>query len=133
MCQTGRKHCDQTLTADNGHMEILGVSLRRAESGGVGQTEIEIVRRIEADVGAGRQDCIADQGILIDAASDEKAPTVVTPFVLQITAVDVDALHHIVVIAQGDIMQIVMVVLHSGNEFGGHEPQTAERVGPLGA
>ena len=66
--------------------------------------------------------------VLVDTGAGQKAPSLVAPFVLQIAAVDANALLHVVVIAEGDIMQAVEGVLRARHELGKHEEEAVHRV-----
>lgn len=72
-----------------------------------------------------------DKRVLVDACADQESPPVVAPLVLQVAAVDVDALCHVVVVAYGHIVEVV--VFQSGCEFGGHEQQPIKRMDVLSA
>ena len=112
-------------------MEILVVGLGRAEAGGVAETQIYILRRIVADVGAGRHYHIVDERVFVEASSDEKSPAVGAPLVLQIARIDVHGLCHIVVVAQSHVVQIIVVIFQPRSEFGRHKYQIAEGVNIL--
>ena len=66
--------------------------------------------------------------MLVEASADEEAPLLVFPLVLQEGALDVDRLVDEAVVADGLVLQVVVVVLQAGGQLGGHEEQAVEAV-----
>ena len=74
---------------------------------------------------------MVNHGVLVDAGTDEEPPPVIAPFVLQVTAIDVDALCDVVVVTYGHVVEVIVVIFESGDKFRRHEPQLFEIVGHL--
>lgn len=70
LLQSRSQHSHHALTAYDRHMEILVVSLRRTETCGVREAEIEVIAGIEANVGSRRYDGIVYERVLVDTRTD---------------------------------------------------------------
>ena len=116
------------LATDRGDVQVLVEGLWRAESARVAGADVDVFRRVEADVGPGAEDHVIDQVMLVEASADEEAPLLVFPLVLQEGALDVDRLVDEAVVADGLVLQVVVVVLQAGGQLGGHEEQAVEAV-----
>ncbi len=116
------------LATDRGDVQILVEGLWRAESARVAGADVDVFGRIETDVGPRTEDDVIDQVMLVEASADKEAPLLVFPLVLQEGALDVDRLVDEAVVADGLVLQVVVVVLQAGGQLGGHEEQAVEAV-----
>ena len=69
--------------------------------------------------------------MLVQTATDQEAPPLVFPFILQEHTFDVCRLLHLAVMTQHQVVQIVEVILQSGSQFGRHEQTAVERIAIL--
>ena len=107
-------------------MQILVESLRRTESSGIGQSEVDVLRRVVAQVHSRTENHVVDKVMLVESAAEQEAPLLVLPFVLEVEAPDIGVLLEVAVVAQDNILQPVVVILRSEGEVGRHEQKLAE-------
>ena len=61
--------------------------------------------------------------VFVHAGTDEKSPSVCTPFVLCIDGVDSYMLAYVVVVAESDVVQVVVVKFNTGSKLSRHEEE----------
>ena len=114
-------------------MQILVKRLRSTETARIGQTQIDVLRRIEAYVRTRTEDQVIDQIMLVETAADQKAPFLILPFVLQEQTTDMDRLVHDAVISQHLVLQLVEVIFQPAGKLRRHEQAFICRIGILRA
>ncbi len=71
--------------------------------------------------------------MFVNSRTYEKSPAVIAPFVLCVSRVDVHPLGVVVVVANGDIVEIVVAVFYAADKLCRHENHALESLSPLGA
>ena len=121
------------FTACDGDVQILVKSLWSAESSRIDGAEAQITERTVADVHPRREHWLGNKAVLVHANSGEEAPAGVLPLILEIGAENAYLLRGFVVIAKGDIVQVIIVIFQTGGQLRRHEQQTVKLVGILTA
>ena len=133
LAQSVGKYRHEPAAAHHAHVEVLVKCLWGTEAARVAQSQVDVLRRVEAHVDAGAEDEAVDEVVLVEPSAQEEAPLRGLPFVLEEEAADVCLLLQPVVIALDDVGQPVGVVLRAQRQVGGHEEQTGEGVDVLRA
>ena len=131
LLQVVRKDYAHAFAARHQDVQVLVEGLRSTEAARIDCTECKVAERTVADIHTRREDRPADEIVLVHTHSGKQAPMLVLPFVLQIGSEDVHRLICLVVIAQGDVVQSVVIVLKSHGKLGRHKKQSVEFVGIL--
>ena len=124
VCQDGH----QSFAADNAYVHVFVESLRRAESAGVCEAQVHVLRGVVAQVGTRTEDDVVYEIVLVEASSQQEAPLAVLPLVLEEEAAYVDMLLEAAVVAYYHVLHAVVVILCAEREVGGHEEQLVEVV-----
>ena len=113
------------------HVQVLVKELRGAEALAVAGAQGKVFRGGKAQVEARAEDGAADHRVLVESGTDEDAPAVVFPFVLQEGALRVHALIDGRLAVSALIVQVIVIVLDARGERGGEEEQAVKVSGIL--
>lgn len=97
-------------------MQILVECLRSTESVSIGEAQVNVLGRVETQVGTWREDDVVHKVVLVQTASKEKAPLLVLSLVLEKETSDVHILLEVAAVAEDYILQSIMVVLSTDGE-----------------
>ena len=107
-------------------MQVFVERLRSTETTCIRNAQVYILCRIEAEIGTRTEDDVVNQVVLVQSSTQEKAPLLVLPFVLEEEATYAHILLEVAVVAEDDILQAVEVVFCAKCQVGWHEEQLAE-------
>ena len=100
------------------YMQIFVVSLRRAESGGPGQTSLYTVAWLVKQVDTRTENRVVYQVVFIQTGACQEYKLSKFPFVLYKTSGYAYVLFHIPLVARHDVVQRIILVFQSGSERG---------------
>ena len=113
-------------------MHILIKSLRSTKTGRITQTQVDILRRIKAQIGTWAENDIIYHIMFIETSSDQNTPAFILPLILQEGAVNIHCLIRMTIVSPHIIFQPVTVVFKSRSEIGRHEKTFIKRMYVLG-
>ena len=102
---------DQSLATHYAHMQVFIESLWRTESASVGEAQVNILCRVKAEVGTRREDDVVHLVVLVQSATQEEAPLLVLPLVLEEETAYAHILFEVAVVAEDNIFQAIKVIL----------------------
>jgi len=114
------------------NMHILIKSLRSTKTGRITQTQVDILRRIKAQIGTWAKNDIIYHIMFIETSSDQNTPAFILPLILQEGAVNIHCLIRMTIVSPHIIFQPVTVVFKSRSEIGRHEKTFIKRMYVLG-
>ena len=109
-------------------MQILFKGLWGAETARVDEAKTKVAEWTITNVYARREDCSAYKIVLIHTYPCQQAPMRIFLFVLKVCSNNVHRLVCLVVVTQGDVVQFVIIVLHSNSQLRGHKEKATEFV-----
>ena len=148
------------LTAYVADVQVFVEGLRGTESLGIAEADIDVLRRIVADIGTGTEDSFVHNTVLIHTTAQQEAPPLVLPLVLRVGA---GYVHHLIegdggvlvyqllqtvargsgVFCQGGVaillrvgglvVQVVVIELNAAGQVGRHEEAVVEVIDVLRA
>ena len=114
------------------NMQVFIKSLGGTESGRIAQTEVDVLCRIETQIGTGTEDDMVDQIMLVQTSAQQDTPLFIFPFVLEESATNIHRLPGIAIVSPHIILQIVPVIFQPGSQIGRHKEAFIETVHILG-
>ena len=114
-------------------MQVFIECLRRTETAAVAQTQVDVFRRIIAQVGTRTENHVFHQIVLVDTCANQETPLLVFPFILEETAIILHNLVRSQLQAKRTVVKIVIVEFRSNHQIGRHEQQFVERIGIVSA
>ena len=107
-------------------MQILVKGLWCTETAGIDCTERKIPEGAVADIYTRREDRFADKIVLIHTHPGEQTPVSILPFVLKICTDNVNGLLRLVIVAQRNVVQSVIIVFYTCGELRRHKEESIE-------
>ena len=97
-------------------MQVFIECLRSTESASIGESQVDVLGRVETQIGTRREDDVIHQVVLVQSATQKETPLLVLPLVLEEEATDVHILLEVAVVAEDYIFQSIVVVLSTEGE-----------------
>ena len=105
-----------TLATHGCHVQILIVCLWGTETCRIGEASLQILQRLVQEVHARAEDWLFNEIMLVHAQSQQQREVAGIPLVLQKGTTYANILAHIAVVTRHDIVQAVLLILHTTHE-----------------